>query len=74
MKNLLNLTKDDNEGSKVAFLFVFFTVLIGSSAFLPTEIFQDTDSGRGVDSSTSSAYVVDINKQTGRYLKMPSRF
>lgn len=74
MKNNEPKSDVDAFGAKFAFLFVFLTVIIGTSAVLPVSVLQE--SGLIEGSEHRSALVESRNNdiQTGRYLKVPSRF
>lgn len=63
----------DKENSRAAVLFVAAVLIIGSSSFLPSAFFDSTQNGHSVELENSDS-VSPINRQTGRYLRTPSRF
>ena len=74
MKNTKVEMKTDNNGGKFAFLFVFLTVLIGTSAVMPTSILQESGLMRDAERHVVGKEAELKHIQTGRYLKVPSRF
>ena len=74
MQNSKNSLKDNVESSKAAYVFVLLTMLIGRYAMLPIGMHQENEMLRGLEASPAAAFSENINKQTGRYLKMPRWF
>lgn len=56
--------------AKAGILFVAAVLVIGSSTFLPSLYLSE----RASELSNLAGQFAPQNKQTGRYLKMPSRF
>ena len=63
----------DKENSRAAVLFVAAVLIIGTSSFLPPTFFESTQND-GVYQMENSGPVLSSNRQTGRYLRAPSRF
>ncbi len=61
-------------GAKFAFLFVFLTVIIGTSAVLPVLVLQESGLIEGAEHRSALVESRNNDIQTGRYLKVPSRF
>lgn len=74
MENTKTESNVDNYGGKFAFLFVFLTVLIGTSAILPMSVLQESGLVQGTERSAVRDNGGVKYIQTGRYLKVPSRF
>ena len=64
----------NRENSTVAFLFVFAVVLIGSSSILAPAFHASESDKQAGELSYLEGTVLGHNRQTGRYLKVPSRF
>ena len=63
----------DKENSRAAVLFVAAVLIIGSSSFLPPAFFDNALNEHSYELENSDS-VVSNNRQTGRYLRAPSRF
>ncbi|MGR8949856.1 MAG: hypothetical protein ACU84Q_17570 [Gammaproteobacteria bacterium] len=74
MKDRKDKQVNDSQSSRAALLFVAAVVFIGSSSFLPPAFFGDAETGQGGKLENFEGNFASYNRQTGRYLKMPSRF
>jgi hypothetical protein len=74
-KQKLQINKDvDQESSKVGFLFLFAIVLIGSSGIFAPTFYPGESNQRVQELDYKQGTTFTSNRQTGRYLKIPSRF
>jgi hypothetical protein len=74
MKNNEPKSNVDAFGANFAFLFVFLTVIIGTSAVLPVSVLQESGLIEGAEHRSALVESGNNDIQTGRYLKVPSRF
>ncbi|MEM7465895.1 MAG: hypothetical protein AAF387_03320 [Pseudomonadota bacterium] len=74
MKKPENDRDYDQHSGRAAVLFVVGVIVIGSSSILPPAFFGEVRSDKSYELVDVNGKTVTINRQTGRYLKVPSRF